>query len=315
MRIVLALGGNALLRRGERASAANQRRNVEAAAKAIADLADHHELIVTHGNGPQAGLLALQNESFPDVPPSPLDVLGAESEGKVGQMLELGLRNSLPDRDVITVLTEVVVAADDPAFGRPTKPIGPVYGETDAQRLRRERGWILGRDGDGYRRLVPSPEPRAIAEIRTLRTLLGAGALVICAGGGIPVVLDGLGTMRGVEAVVDEDFTAALLARRLDADLLLMLTDVDAVQADWGGPDQRSIASASPAELREMSFAAGSMAPEVEAACRFAEATGHRAAIGALTDAARVARGESGTQVLAPDGEPATAAARQLPRR
>jgi len=316
MRILLALGGNALLRRGERASAPNQRRNVEAAARAIAELADHHELILTHGNGPQVGLLALQSESFPDVPPYPLDVLDAEGEGMVGHLLELGLRNALPDRDVVTVLTEVVVDVDDPAFGKPTKPIGPVYSEEEAQRLRLDRGWTLGRDGDGYRRLVASPEPRAVPEIRSLRTLVKAGTLVICAGGGgIPVTIDGLGTMRGVEAVVDKDLTASLLARRLDADLMLLLTDVDAVQAGWGGPHQRPIAGASPAELQEMDFAAGSMAPKVEAACRFAEATGRRAAIGALTDAARVALGEAGTQVLAPGGEPAIAAARRLPRR
>jgi carbamate kinase len=316
MRILLALGGNALLRRGEPASAPNQRRNVEAAAKAIAELADHHELIVTHGNGPQVGLLALQSESFPDVPSYPLDVLDAESEGMVGHLLELGLRNALPDRDVVTVLTEVVVDAEDPAFGKPTKPIGPVYREEEARRLRLDRGWTLGRDGDGYRRLVASPEPRAVPEIRSLRTLVGAGTLVICAGGGgIPVTIDGLGTMHGVEAVVDKDLTASLLARRLDADLMLLLTDVDAVQAGWGGPHQRPIAGASPAELRELDFAAGSMAPKVEAACRFAEATGRRAAIGALTDAARVALGEAGTQVLAPDGVPAIAAARRLPRR
>jgi carbamate kinase len=316
MRILLALGGNALLRRGERASAVNQRRNVEAAAKQITELADHDELVVTHGNGPQVGLLALQNESFPEVPPYPLDVLDAESEGMVGHMLELALRNALPDRDVVSVLTEVVVAADDPAFGKPTKPIGPVYREDEVQRLRLDRGWALGRDGDGYRRLVPSPEPRAIAEIRSLRVLLGAGALVICAGGGgIPVAMDGLGTMHGVEAVVDKDLTAALLARRLDVDLLLMLTDVDAVQANWGEPDQRPIAATTPSELREMDFAAGSMGPKVEAACRFAGSTGRRAAIGSLTDAARVARGEAGTQVLAPADAPAIAAARRLPRR
>jgi carbamate kinase len=315
MRILLALGGNALLRRGEPASAPNQRRNVEAAAVALAEIAAEHELIVTHGNGPQVGLLALQNEAFPDVPPYPLDVLDAESEGMVGHMLELALRNALPERDVVSVLTEVVVAADDPAFGRPTKPIGPVYGDGQAQRLRLDRGWTMGRDGAGYRRLVPSPEPHAIAEIRSLRSLVDSGALVICAGGGgIPVAIDGMGVMHGVEAVIDKDLTAALLARRLDADLLLMLTDVDAVRADYGGPHERPIASASPGELRKLNFAAGSMGPKVEAACRFAEATGHRATIASLSDAVRAARGEAGTQVLAPAAAPAIAAARRLPR-
>jgi carbamate kinase len=316
MRILLALGGNALLRRGEPASAPNQRRNIEAAAVALAEIAAEHELIVTHGNGPQVGLLALQSEAFPDVPPYPLDVLDAESEGMVGHMLELALRNALPERDVVSVLTEVVVAADDPAFGKPTKPIGPVYTDEQAQRLRLDRGWTMGRDGVGYRRLVPSPEPHAIAEIRSLRSLVDSGALVICAGGGgIPVAIDGMGVMHGVEAVIDKDLTAALLARRLDADLLLMLTDVDAVRADYGGPHERPIASASPGELRKLSFAAGSMGPKVEAACRFAEATGRRATIASLNDAVRAVRGEVGTQVLAPAAAPAIAAARRLPRR
>lgn len=316
MRILLALGGNALLQRGETASAENQRRNVETAATGIAELAAEHQVVVTHGNGPQVGLLALQSEAFPDVPAYPLDVLGAESEGMVGHMLELALRNRLPERDVVSVLTEVVVAGDDPAFDKPTKPIGPIYDSEEAQRLRRERGWTLGRDGVGYRRLVPSPEPYAIAEIRSLRTLVGAGALVVCGGGGgIPVALNGDGTMHGVEAVVDKDLTAALLARRLDADLLLMLTDVESVHRDWGQPNERPINRAEPADLRSLHFAAGSMGPKVEAACRFAEATGRRAAIGALSEAPRIARGEAGTQVVAGAAEPATAAARRPPRR
>ncbi|HWC47401.1 MAG TPA: carbamate kinase [Solirubrobacterales bacterium] len=303
MRILLALGGNALLRRGETASAENQRRNVEAAAVAIAELATEHEVVVTHGNGPQVGLLALQNEAFPDVPSYPLDVLDAESEGMVGHMLELSLRNRLPERDLVSVLTEVVVTADDPAFQTPTKPIGPIYNADEAQRLRRERGWTLGRDGVGYRRLVPSPEPYAIAEIRSLRTLVAAGALVVCAGGGgIPVALNGDGTMHGIEAVVDKDLTAALLARRLDADLLLMLTDVESVHRDWGEPNERPINRAEPAELRALHFAAGSIGPKVDAACRFTEATGRRAAIGSLSEAPQIVRGEAGTQVVAPQG-------------
>jgi carbamate kinase len=316
MRILLALGGNALLRRGESASAENQRRNVETTASAIAELAADHEVVVTHGNGPQVGLLALQNEAFADVPPYLLDVLGAESEGMVGHLLELALRNRLPEHDVVSVLTEVVVAGDDPAFGEPNKPIGPIYDAEEAERLRRERGWTLGRDGVGYRRLVPSPEPHAIAEIRSLRTLVGSGALVVCAGGGrIPIALNGDGTMHGVEAVIDKDLTAALLARRLDADLLLMLTDVEAVQRNWGKPGARPITSAEPAELRSLDFAAGSMGPKVEAVCRFAEATGRRAAIGALSEAPRIVRGEAGTQVVAAAVAPATAAARRPPRR
>jgi carbamate kinase len=305
MRILFALGGNALLRRGEAASAENQRRNVETAAAAIAELAAEHEVVVTHGNGAQVGLLALQSEAFPDVPAYPLDVLGAESEGMVGHMLELALRNRLPERDVVSVLTEVVVAGDDPAFQAPTEPIGPIYDSEEAERLRRERGWTLGRKGVGYRRLVPSPEPNAIAEIRSLRTLVGSGALVVCAGGGgIPIALNGDGTMHGVEAVIDKDLTAALLARRLDADLLL-LTDVEAVQRDWGQPNERPINRAEPSELRSLHFAASSMGPKVEAACRFTEATGRRTAIGALSEALQIARGAAGTQVVAAAAAPA----------
>jgi carbamate kinase len=287
MRILVALGGNALLERGESASAPNQRRNVEQAAAALAALTAEHEVIVTHGNGPQ-----------------------------VGHMLELALRNLLPERDVVCVLTEVVVAGDDPAFRKPTKPIGPVYPEEEAERLRRERDWAMGRDGEGYRRLVPSPEPNAISEIRSLRVLVDSGALVICAGGGgIPIALNGDGTMHGVEAVIDKDLTAALLARRLDADLLLMLTDVDAVRRDWGEPTERPISCGEVAELRSLQFAEGSMGQKVEAACRFAAGTGRRAAIGSLTDVARVVQGEAGTQIVAPAAEPAIAAARRLPRR
>lgn len=300
MRILVALGGNALLRRGQPAGADEQLRNVELAAAALAEVAAEHELIVTHGNGPQVGLLALQSESYVAVDPYPLDVLGAESEGMVGHMLELALRNSLPGRDVVTVLTEVVVSPDDPAFLAPSKPIGPVYEAAEARRLAAERGWKVGPDGDSYRRLVPSPEPQAIAELRSLRTLVESGALLICAGGGgIPVTVDAAGTMRGVEAVIDKDLTAALLARRLDADLLLMLTDVDSVRLDWGTPSERPLRRARPADLRELELPPGSMGPKADAACRFVEATGGRAAVGALTDATRIVLGDAGTQVVA----------------
>jgi carbamate kinase len=300
MKILAALGGNALLRRGEAAEAGAQQRNVAGAAQALASLAAEHELVITHGNGPQLGLLALQNEGYDPIASYPLDVLGAESEGMVGYMLELALRNELPDRDLVTVISEVVVRADDPAFGAPSKPIGPVYSGSEARRLVAERGWSIGPDGSGFRRLVPSPEPQAIVEMRSLRTLVDAGVLVICAGGGgIPVALNGGGAMHGVEAVVDNDLTASLLARRLDADLLLMLTDVDAVRVDWGQDGERALADASPDQLREHSFASGSMGPKVEAACRFVEATGRPAAIGELRRAAEIARGDSGTQVSA----------------
>jgi len=300
MRVLVALGGNALLRRGEPADADTQRHNVEEAAAGLAGLAAEHDLVITHGNGPQVGLLALQSESYADVAPYPLDVLDAESEGMVGHLLELALRNRLPEREIATVLTETVVDGDDPAFANPSKPIGPVYTAADATRLQAERGWTISRDGGGHRRLVPSPEPRAISELRPLRLLIEAGVLVICAGGGgIPVTVDADGLLRGVEGVVDKDLTAALLARRLDADLLLMLTDVDAVYVGWGTAGEHQLRRAQTDQLREMDFAAGSMRPKVEAACRFAEATGRPAAIGALADAARILRGEAGTWVSA----------------
>lgn len=298
MRIVIALGGNALLERGEAADASAQQENVELAARGLAEIAEEHELVITHGNGPQVGLLALQNAAYDGVAPYPLDVLDAESEGMVGYMLELAIRNELPDRELVTVLTEVVVDADDPAFAAPSKPIGPVYPEPEAKRLAAQRGWAIGPHGEGFQRLVPSPEPRAIVELRSLRRLIGDGVLTICAGGGgIPVAIDGAGAMHGVEAVVDKDLTASLLARRLEADALVMLTDVDALHLDWGRPEEIALADATPTELRRHRFEPGSMGPKVEAACRFVEATGGRAAIGALSDAPAIARGEAGTQI------------------
>ncbi|HEU5105591.1 MAG TPA: carbamate kinase [Solirubrobacterales bacterium] len=298
MRILVALGGNALLRRGDPADATTQEKNVQAAAAGLAAIASEHELVITHGNGPQVGLLALQNAAYDGAASYPLDVLGAESEGMVGYMIELALRNTLPDRDLVTLLTEVVVARDDPAFAAPTKPIGPLYPHDEAERLAAEHGWTFRGDGSDAQRIVPSPEPHAIVELHSLRLLIEAGVLVICAGGGgIPVTVDGAGMMKGVEAVVDKDLTASLLARRIDADLLMMLTDVSAVRLGWGRDNECALGSTTPAELREHDFEAGSMGPKVEAACRFVEATGRRAAIGDLKDAVAIARGEAGTQV------------------
>jgi carbamate kinase len=297
MRLVVALGGNALLHRGEPADATTQRHNVTVAARAVAELAADHQLVVTHGNGPQIGLLALQSEAYPKVRPYPLDVLGAESEGMIGYLLDQALQNQLPDRQVATLLTQVVVHPDDPAFAAPTKPVGPVYSEAEARRLAAERGWTVAVDGRWWRRVVASPEPLDIRELPTIRLLVEAGVLVVCAGGGgIPVVVEA-GRVRGVEAVIDKDLAAALLARRLAAGFLLLLTDVPAVELDWGTPRARPLRMATPAELRACRFAAGSMGPKVEAACRFVEATGGRAAIGALTDAAAILRGQAGTTV------------------
>jgi carbamate kinase len=255
-------------------------------------------VVVTHGNGPQVGLLALQSEAYREVEAYPLDVLGAESEGMIGYLLEQGLENELGGRPVATLLTQVVVDAGDPAFRRPSKPIGPLYDEATAERLRAERGWSVAPDGDGYRRAVPSPDPRSIVELATIRLLLEAGVLVVCVGGGgIPVVAGEEGRLAGVEAVVDKDLAAALLASDLEAEALLLLTDVPAVEAGWGTAEARALGEASPAELRGMDWEPGSMGPKIEAACRFAERRNGLAAIGALEDAAAILRGERGTRI------------------
>jgi len=300
MRVVAALGGNALLRRGEPADAETQRANVRSAVAALAELAREHELIITHGNGPQVGLLALQGESYDAVPPYPLDVLGAESEGMIGYLLDQELVNALDGGRVATLLTQVIVSADDPAFGRPTKPIGPVYDRVTAERIAAERSWAIAPDGDRWRRVVASPEPRAIVELDTIRLLCDAGVTVVCSGGGgIPVTVDHDGRLRGVEAVIDKDLAATLLAEGLGADALLLLTDVAAVMTEWGTPTARPLRDASVDELRSLGFEAGTMGPKVEAACRFADRTGGISAIGGLTDAAAMLRGEAGTTVTA----------------
>jgi carbamate kinase len=299
-RLVVALGGNALLRRGEAMTADVQREHAAEAMTAVAELAGSHDIVLTHGNGPQVGLLALQALAYTDVPAYPLDVLGAETEGMIGYVLEQELSNRLPGRTAVTVLTQVVVDPDDPAFETPTKPIGPVYTEEQAQRLERERGWTIAADGDHFRRVVASPEPLRIVELSAIRMLVDAGAIVVCTGGGgIPVTMREAGTLHGVEAVIDKDLAAELLARSLDADFLLMLTDVGAVMRGWGTPDARPIRRTTPTELRGMQFANGSMGPKVAAACRFVEATGGTAAIGALEDAPQIVAGTAGTTVVA----------------
>ena len=301
-RVVVALGGNALLQRGEALDADHQRANVRRAARAIAALVcDGNEVVVTHGNGPQVGLLALQADAYRRrVEPYPLDVLGAETEGMIGYLLEQRLAAELPGKQIATVLTQVVVDPDDPAFNHPTKPIGPVYPAGQGRSIGREHGWTMAPDGDGVRRVVPSPAPRRIVELAPIVTLLDAGALVLCAGGGgIPVVAgaDDDGT-QGVEAVIDKDATAALLARDLRADVLLILTDDTAVQLGWGTPAARTVRRATPHDIGEHAFPAGSMGPKVEAACRFVAQTGARAAIGRLDDAPALLAGTTGTQIL-----------------
>jgi len=300
MRIVVALGGNALLKRGEPMTAEAQQTNVRVAAAALADLARDHQIIVAHGNGPQVGLMALQAASFAPENPWPLDVLGAETEGMIGYLIEQELMNALPPGvDCATLLTRVEVDPLDPAFDQPTKPIGPVYTDAEAKRLRAEHRWSMVAEAEGrLRRVVPSPLPIALLGLAPIRLLVEAGVCVICAGGGgIPVVRGEDGKMRGVEAVIDKDRTSALLAMALQADILLMLTDVEAVFRDWGGPDQAAIAEITPDALDAMDFAAGSMGPKITAACGFVRSGGSMAGIGRLQDARAIVEGRAGTQV------------------
>jgi carbamate kinase len=301
MLIVTALGGNALLRRGEAMTAENQRRNVRVAARSLAPVAMDHDLVVGHGNGPQVGLLALQGAAYEKVETYPLDVLGAQTEGMIGYMIEQELGNLLPfERPFATLLTMIEVDAKDPAFAKPTKFIGPVYGKEEADRLAAEKAWVFRQDGDHWRRVVASPEPKRIFELRPIQWLLEKHTVVIAAGGGgIPAVYEE-GKQRqlaGIECVIDKDLATELLARELNADLLVMLTDADAVYTDWGKPTQRAIRRASPEALGAMTFAAGSMGPKVDAACRFVRATGKNAAIGALDDLSRIIAGTAGTTV------------------
>ncbi len=300
MRIVVALGGNALLKRGEPMTAETQRANVRRAAKSLAELIGAgHQIVVTHGNGPQVGLLALQAAAGPKDGAHPLDILGAQSEGMIGYLIEQELDNLLSSSSLLaTILTQIRVDPLDPAFLAPTKPIGPVYDEAAAQRIEADRGWRFARDGDKWRRVVASPKPLEILELRVISMLVERGVVVICAGGGgIPVVALEDGSLMGIEAVIDKDLASALLARQLSADMLLLLTDVDAVYLDFGRPEARSIARAGAAALTSDQFASGSMGPKVEAATMFAIATGSFAAIGRLEDAAAILRGDAGTRI------------------
>lgn len=301
MKVVIALGGNALLKRGEPLEAEAQRQNVAMAAAAVAAIARTHKVVVTHGNGPQVGLLALQAESYAQVRPYPLDVLGAETEGMIGYLIEQQLRSILPQHQIVTLLTQIEVNPNDPAFQHPVKPIGPMFEREEAQRLARERGWSVAPDGQRWRRVVPSPEPLRILELNAIRLLVAAGALVVCAGGGIPVTVSAAGAVRGVEAVIDKDIAAALLAHQLGADALLLLTDVDAAYLRWGTDKQFPIRETTPEELRRHAFAPGSMKPKVEAVCRFVEAGGGFAGIGRLEDASAILLGQRGTIVRAPE--------------
>jgi len=300
--IVVALGGNALLRRSDPMTADAQRANVRVAAKALAPLAEEYNLVLAHGNGPQVGLLALQAAAYTDVEPYPLDVLGAGTQGMIAYMVEQELGNLLPfEKRLATVLTMTEVDPHDPAFDDPTKFVGPVYDKAVADRLAEKKGWTFKLDGQKWRRVVASPEPKQIFELDPIRWLVEKGTVVICAGGGgIPTVYlpDGTRTLVGIEAVIDKDLATELLARELGADIFVMATDAEGVYLDWGTPEQRLLGYVTPDELATHEFAAGSMGPKVEAAMRFVRKTGNRAAIGRLEDITEIAAGLAGTNVV-----------------
>ncbi|HYO20489.1 MAG TPA: carbamate kinase [Dermatophilaceae bacterium] len=303
MRIVVALGGNALLKRAEKPDAANQIANVTMAVEALAPLAREHELVVTHGNGPQIGVLAVESASDPRLSePYPLDVLGAQTQGMIGYWLLQAFQNALPGRQVASMLNQTLVLAHDPALDNPTKYVGEVYAEEEAHRLAEERGWTVRQDGTGWRRVVGSPRPQRVVETRMIRLLLRSGAVVVCAGGGgVPVIRNERGKLRGLEAVIDKDLTAAVLAEALDADVLMVLTDVPNVVRNYGTPEAEAISRITPGALRRESFPAGSMGPKVDAVCRFVELTGDMAAIGRLQDAEAIMAGDAGT-IITPGG-------------
>ena len=299
MKLVIALGGNALLRRGQPLTADNQLENIRRAAAQLARVASNNELVLTHGNGPQVGLLALQSAAYTAVEAYPLDVLGAQTDGMIGYLLEQELANLLPARTVTTLLTRVEVDPNDPAFAKPTKPIGPVYTQEEATRVAAEKNWVMAPDGNSFRRVVASPQPLRVLGLDPIRWLLAHGALVIAAGGGgIPVVRGTDGhSLQGVEAVIDKDLCSGVLAHELKADCLVIATDVEAVFSDWGTPQQRALGSVSLKTLAGMTFPAGSMGPKIDAACRFVEASGKRAVIGSLDQIEAMLAGSAGTQI------------------
>jgi len=302
MRIVVALGGNALLKRGEPMTHDVQRANIQVAARSLAPVAKKHQLVMAHGNGPQVGLLALQASAYKDVEAYPLDVLGAQTEGMIGYMIEQELGNLLPFKvPFATILTMVEVDPKDPAFQNPTKFVGPVYEEEEANNLKQEKGWVFKMDGNKWRRVVPSPLPKRIFEIRPIKWLLQKGTVVICAGGGgIPTMYDPTRKrwLTGIEAVIDKDLASELLAEMVDADLFVIATDVKGVFLDWGKPEQRMLEKITPGELKAHPFPAGSMGPKVAAAVQFVERTGKRAAIGSLEDIEKIVAGKAGTNVV-----------------
>ena len=299
MTVVVALGGNALLRRGQVFNAENQRENIRVAAQQLEAVHTRHRLVIAHGNGPQVGLLALMDAAYEAVEPYPLDVLGAETVGMIGYMIEQELGNIIPvDDHIVTVLTQIVVDPNDPAFRNPVKPVGPIYGQAEAKRLAREKGWSIAPDGNYFRRVVPSPRPQRIIEIEAIRLLVEEGIVVICAGGGgIPTAYDDDGKLYGVEAVIDKDLASELLARGLDAELFIMLTDVPNVYEGFGTAQQRTIVSAHPDALAGLPFDAGTMGPKVAGACQYARETGNTSIIGRLSELTDIMEGRAGTRI------------------
>lgn len=295
--IVIALGGNALLARGEALSAENQYRNIAQIADVVASLSQEYQVVIVHGNGPQVGLLALQNQAYSDSSAWPLDVLVAETQGMLGYMIAqvLGSRAGIPP--VVTLLTRVEVDAADPAFRQPGKYIGPVWAAEEQSALEARYGWQMKKDGDYVRRVVPSPRPQKILERRAISQLLADGNVVICAGGGGTPVVEENGSYQGMEAVVDKDLAASVLAQSLQAEALLILTEADAVYLDWGTPKARALRTATVDDLRPLAVPDGAMGPKAEAAIQFVEMTGHPAYIGALRDAPAILRGEKGTHI------------------
>lgn len=303
MRIVIALGGNALLQRGQKPDAQPQIANVNIAVDALASVASEHELVVTHGNGPQVGVIALQSANDPKLSePYPFDTLGAMTQGMIGYWLQHAFKNALPEREVICTVNQTLVDAADPAFANPTKFVGEVYNEEQARQFETERGWVMKADGQYFRRVVGSPLPKGIIEIETIKKLVASGATVICSGGGGIPVCEENGKLKGVEAVIDKDRTGAVLSEELGADMFMILTDVPAVYDNYGTEQQCEISRATPQILLEKGFAAGSMGPKVEAACQFVERTGGVAAIGRLADAQEIIAGKAGT-IITKNGE------------
>lgn len=300
MRVVIALGGNALLKRGEQMSVDAQRQNVKAAAAAIAEvIGAGHEVIVTHGNGPQVGLMALQDAAYDARSASPLDVLCAESQGMIGYLIAQGLQNALNDtKPVAVLLTQIEVDPNDPAFQSPSKPIGPLYSRLEADALAASHGWSIIADGEQFRRAVASPRPLRILDTTVIRQLVFEGTVTVCAGGGgIPVAKDAAGHFAGIEAIIDKDHASRMVACEMQADALLMLTDVDGLYLGWGTAESQLLRRTTAAELRRHSFAKGTMAPKVEAAIEFVAQGGRMAGIGRLQDAHAILSGQAGTRI------------------